>query len=203
MIEVRNMFTTSEAAYAVDRNGKIIAWNSAAEKTFEISETEAIGQSCWELLSGQDIFGNRLCCEGCPIRASAFRKEPVNRFQIYFRTASNECKQFTVSTMMFDVADESVFVHLCIPAPEIGTASSSIKNPYKSYLPLGYQYKALTHREIEVFSHLHKGKSIRGIADTLKISPSTVRNHVQHILLKLRCHSRYEAVAIGRKLDLI
>jgi DNA-binding NarL/FixJ family response regulator len=50
---------------------------------------------------------------------------------------------------------------------------------------------------------LHKGKSIKDISDTLTISPSTVRNHVQHILLKLRVHSRYEAVAVGRKLMLI
>lgn len=197
---VKNRYNTGEPAYAVDRNGKIVAWNQAAEKALGFAESEALGQLCWELLSGQDIFGNRLCCEGCPIRASAFNNEPINRFQIYFNTASNQRKHFTVSTLMlFNAPGEDVFIHLCTPIPETGNTKTAIENPSKP----DYQYKRLTGRETEILTHLHKGKSIKDIADTLTISPLTVRNHVQHILLKLQVHSRYEAVAIGRKLKLI
>ena len=200
MNSVKERYSTCETAYAVDRNGKIIAWNQAAEKNLGFVESEALGKSCWELLSGQDIFGNRLCCEGCPIRASAFINEPINRFQIYFRTASNQRKHFAVSTLMlFDAPGEDIFIHLCTPIPETGNTKTAIENPSR----LDYQHERLTSRETEILAQLHKGKSIEDIADSLTISPCTVRNHVQHILSKLQVHSRYEAVAIGRKLMLI
>jgi len=109
MITGKNTFRTSEAAFAVDRNGQIVAWNQAAKRTFGYTKSRALGKRCWELLSGRDIFGNQSCCEGCPVRAAAF---------------------------------------------------------------------------------------------VLTISPSTVRNHTQHILSKLDVHSRFEAVAIGRKQNL-
>ena len=199
-----NIFITNETAFAVDRNGEIIAWNPAAENTFEFSESEALGQSCWELLSGQDIFGNPLCCQGCPIRASAFRNEPINRFQINFRTASNQRKHFSVSNLLlFNALGEGVLVHLCTHMPQAGITVSTLKKPSANSPSMDFQYQELTDREIEVLTHLHKGETIKNIADTLNISPSTVRNHVQHILLKLRVHSRYQAVATGRKLDLI
>lgn len=199
-----NIFITNETAFAVDRDGRIIAWNPAAEKTFGFPENEALGQSCWELLSGQDIFGNPMCCEGCPIRASAFRNEPINRFQIYFRTASNQRKHFSVSNLMlFNTSGEGILVHLCTLIPEAGITASTLKTPSANSPSMDYPHKELTHRETEVLMHLHEGKTIKNIAETLNISPSTVRNHVQHVLLKLRVHSRYEAVVMGRKLNLI
>ena len=78
MFAGKNLFSTSETAYAVDRNGQIVVWNQAAEQTFGYAESEALGQQCWELLSGRDVFGNQSCCEGCPIRATAFNNEPIN-----------------------------------------------------------------------------------------------------------------------------
>ena len=52
------VFNTGEPAYAVDRNGRIVAWNEAAAHTFGYSESTALNANCWELLAGQDIFGN-------------------------------------------------------------------------------------------------------------------------------------------------
>ena len=72
MIVKENIFSTSETAYAVDRDGQIVVWNQAAEQTFGYTESEAFGQQCWKLLPGRDVFGNQSCCEGCPVRATAF-----------------------------------------------------------------------------------------------------------------------------------
>ena len=41
------------------------------------------------------------------------------------------------------------------------------------------------------------------MAANLSVSPSTIRNHTQKILLKLHVHSRLEAVSLGRKLGFI
>ncbi len=202
MIARNNIFSTSETAYAVDREGRIVVWNQAAEKTFGYAESEALGQQCWELLSGRDVFSNHFCCESCPIRVSAFNGELINRFQIDFETAAHESRRFTVSTlMMCNGPDKDVLVHLCHPLLE---ASESKVTNHKSNHPTVHSHlKPLTPRETEVLTLLHKGMTIAEIATALCISPSTVHNHNQHILLKLHVHSRFEAVALGRKLGLI
>ena len=202
MIREKNTFRTSEAAFAVDRNGQIVAWNQAAKRTFGYTKSRALGQRCWELLSGRDIFGNQSCCEGCPVRAAAFTNEPINRFQIDFKTASQERKRFTVSTLMlFNGPGKEVFVHLC--RPKSGVSESAIPKHAANHSCANYQHKPLTPRETEVLTLLHKGMTVMEIADVLTVSPSTVRNHTQHILSKLDVHSRFEAVAIGRSLNLI
>ena len=193
----KQVFSTSETAYAVDRSGQIVVWNQAAERTFGYVESEALGQQCWELLSGRDVFGNQSCCKGCPIRATAFNNEPINRFQVDFITAAKEQKRFTVSTLMLlnDPGNE-VFVHLC--QPESDAAEEVANQPSVSN-----QRKPLTPKELEVLTLLHKGLTVAETATALTVSVSTVRNHTQHILFKLNVHSRFEAVALGRKLNLI
>lgn len=202
MIASKYIFSTSETAYAVDRNGQIVAWNEAAEHTFGYTESKALGQHCWELLSRRDIFGNQSCCDGCPVRARAFNDEPIYRFQVDFKTAAHERKRFTVSTLMlFNGPDEEMFVHLCRPESD-GNESTGTKH-LTNHSPVKNLHKTLTLRETEVLTLLHKGMTISEIAAALSIRPSTVRNHTQHILLKLQVHSRFEAVALGRKFGLI
>ena len=202
MIERDKLFSTSEPAYAVDRNGQIVVWNQAAEQTFGFAESEALGQQCWELLSGRDVFGNQSCCEGCPVRATAFNDEPINRFQVEFKTADHQLKLFTVSTLMLFISPgEELFVHLCHPEPDVN--ESTITQHGSSHPVAGSQLKVLTQRETEVLTFLHKGMTLPAIATELGVSTTTVRNHTQHIISKLNVHSRFEAVALGRKLGLI
>lgn len=202
MIMGKDIFSTSETAYAVDRNGQIVVWNRAAERTFGYVESEALGQQCWELLSGRDVFGNQSCCEGCPVRATAFNDEPINRFQVDFKTAAHERKRFTVSTLMiFNRSGMEVFVHLC--RPDSDPNESQVTQHSTNHSTANYHHKTLTARQTEVLALLHKGMTIAEIAAALSVSTSTVRNHTQHILLKLHVHSRFEAVALGRKLNLI
>ena len=57
----------------------------------------------------------------------------------------------------------------------------------------------LTPRELEVLRQLASGTAGTEIATDLAISPVTVRNQVQNILVKLQVHSRLEAVARMRR----
>jgi DNA-binding CsgD family transcriptional regulator len=198
----KNVFSTSETAYAVDRAGQVVVWNQAAEKTFGYAESTALGQQCWELLSGRDVFGNQSCCEGCPVRATAFNNEPINQFQVDFKTAKQGFKRFNVSTLMlFNSPGKEVFVHLCRPGFE--ASESAVTKQTANHPTVDHQYKTLTPRETEVLTLLHKGMTVAEMAAKLSVSPSTIRNHTQHVLSKLHVHSRFEAVAIGRKLELI
>jgi len=63
--------------------------------------------------------------------------------------------------------------------------------------------ESLTRRERQILGFFAQGLGTAAIADSLAISPTTVRNHSQHILAKLRVHSRLQAVARGYAKGLI
>ena len=198
MITQENSFCTGDSAFAVNRSGRIVAWNKAASQSFGYSNSQALGQRCWELLSGRDVFGNRFCSEGCPILASAFRNEPINHFQIDFRTATHENLKCSVSALtLFRLPHQGVLIHLCQSKSDIDNSMVT------KHASLAHMHQTLTARETETLCLLHRGMTIAEIAAAMGISASTVRNHTQHILLKLQVHSRFEAVALGRKLGLI
>ncbi|HET7476814.1 MAG TPA: response regulator transcription factor [Dermatophilaceae bacterium] len=57
----------------------------------------------------------------------------------------------------------------------------------------------LTRRERDVLHGLMEGLSRNEIGERLRVSPNTVRTHVQSILSKLHVHSALSAVALARK----
>ncbi len=196
------IFDTGEPAYAVDRNGTIVAWNAAATSALGYSDSQAVGKKCWSLLQGQDAFGNQYCCERCPLREMASHHKSVNRCGMYFRTADGKLKAFTVSTLvLFDRHDRETLIHMCRKEPGAAADMPAFAQPPKS--SRGNSHGVLTPRESQVLKHLCDGYATSEIATLLSISVPTVRNHVEHILHKLHAHSRLEAVAVGRRLGLV
>jgi LuxR family maltose regulon positive regulatory protein len=63
-------------------------------------------------------------------------------------------------------------------------------------------FEALTEREVQVLRLLNTELSIPEIADELIVGVSTVRSHVKNIYSKLGVHSRYEAIAKAKELDI-
>lgn len=63
--------------------------------------------------------------------------------------------------------------------------------------------EALTPRELEVLLALSEGLSTSEICERLVIAPNTLRSHVQNIVLKLRVHSKLEAVTFALRHRLI
>ena len=61
----------------------------------------------------------------------------------------------------------------------------------------------LSKREIEILHFLMSGKTNQVIAEALYLSPSTVKNHVQNIMKKLRVKTRGHAVTRGFNLGLL
>lgn len=59
-----------------------------------------------------------------------------------------------------------------------------------------YLVESLSHRELEVLSLINQGDRNKRIAETLSISASTVKRHLQNIYQKLQVNSRTEAIVI-------
>ena len=194
-------YITGDAAFAVDKRGEIVLWNTVAEESLGYPASEALGQKCWKLLSGEDTYGNRYCCHHCPIRKMAFQCEPVNSFQFTCKTASGESIAFGVSCItVFDKPDNGMLIHICRPenqSPEAGNGH------LPSRAPAGNGLGSLSQREIEVLALLAVKTSTQDIATTLSISIRTVRTHIQHLMYKLQVHKRLEAVEVGKRLKLI
>jgi DNA-binding NarL/FixJ family response regulator len=62
---------------------------------------------------------------------------------------------------------------------------------------------ALTQRELEVLQAAAHGNAVREIAETLVISPATVKSHLENIYAKLGVSDRAAAVARGLREGLI
>jgi DNA-binding NarL/FixJ family response regulator len=58
---------------------------------------------------------------------------------------------------------------------------------------------SLTLREKEIFRLVQEGLSNKEIASRLRITPNTVKNHVHHLLEKLRVRNRHEAAWLRTK----
>ena len=64
-------------------------------------------------------------------------------------------------------------------------------------------YEQLTAREIEVLNELARGRANKEIADTLKISEYTAKDHLKSILAKLRVADRTQAVTAALQRGII
>src|SRR2546428_13208827 len=55
----------------------------------------------------------------------------------------------------------------------------------------------LSPRQMEILQLMADGLSARDIASYLSMSPLTLRTHVQNILMRLRVHTKVEALAVS------
>lgn len=57
----------------------------------------------------------------------------------------------------------------------------------------------LTPRQLEILQLVAEGKNTRDIAQGLRMSPLTLRTHIQNVLTRLAVHTKLEAVALAIK----
>jgi PAS domain S-box-containing protein len=192
--------STGDPAFATDEDGRIVIWNRAAERLLGYAAARVLGKPCHEILCGQDLFGNRFCDENCSLTKMVRREEPIRRFQMDIRTVSGSSLRVELSALCVRGPRQSQFtlIHLVRPADVAGSREQPFSEdlvdvPATSGPPT--EQSPLTARELQVLRHLAEGMGTREIADTLHISVTTVRTHVQNVLGKLELHSQTQAVA--------
>ncbi len=199
---------TSDPAFAVDGLGEIAAWNRGAAKAFGIKSADAVGNPCFEVVCGVDDDG-KICSSECVIRRSAREDHLLHNFDLRIHTPKGR-EWFNFSLIILDPAKTSgpYVVHLMrsidtykrlekllrdfvVGATNISQAKAAAL--FSSTRSLSRE-ASLTTRETQILKLVAKSKTSLEIANDLRISPTTVDNHVQHILRKLSARSRLEAV---------
>ncbi len=203
----------ADGAFLVDDQGTIRFWNRAAERLTGFRAAEVVGRSCHEVLRGETPGGQPLCNPACAVAGQVRRGAGVRNFDMRTRTKAGRPIWLNISSLpvpsarrgrfwsvhLFrDVSRQARIRHLvaalhsalCCAAPASPALPQSPAPEPSADLPL-------SKREREILQQLALGKTTKGIADALCVSPATVRNHVQHILEKLGAHSRLEALAVA------
>ena len=195
--------STTDPAFAVDGEGKITAWNSAAETALGYSRRNALGKFCFEVICGKDRFGNEVCQRECLVLRSLREGKPVRRFRMHVRAGSGHYVEAECASLcILGSAREATVIHLLRLWP--GRGSGPVAHFRRSDTPpLQRAAPSLTPREKEVLDLLAAGRSTRQMAEDLHVSPATVRTHVEHVLGKLQAHSRLEAVVVGTREGLL
>ena len=194
---------TGTAAFSRGPDGTITAWNAAAEMLTSVPAFEAIGRRCHEVIKGLDVFGNDFCGESCNSWRMAAANRLIHPYRLIMTNATGSRLALRVSILTARGPGGPELVHLVEFAAERSDANVESSEPENNRAAREYARAGLTLRELEVLRHLAEGHSTKETARRLEISTTTVRNHVSRCLQKLDAHSRVEAVAVGRRLDLV
>ncbi len=174
-------------AYATDQDDRIVFWNKGAEGLFGKDAEDVLGKPAHKVVGKRDWFGHRRRTEPadpCSISTLGMTLYliPGRRRHLYtlvhvLQSAAQTCRPGAAGTLH----NSSLLNESCqppVPFPAIG-------------LP------PLTHREREILDLLADGLQNKEVAQEIRISSVTVRNHVQNILAKLGVHSKLEAVSMA------
>jgi PAS domain S-box-containing protein len=204
------------AAFATDEKGHITIWNEGAREMLGYPASQVLGKSCHDIICGRDVFGNRFCDRQCALMLMTDRHEAVRHFELDVRTESGEILQAHVSIVVLPGprARQYTMVHFIERVDRHREANALVRRILNEQHPLPVLHPAvadapwaqspsLTAREIQILRLLAEGASTKGIADSLFISVTTTRNHVQNILRKLDVHSKLEAVSLALRTHLL
>lgn len=200
--------STADAAFAIDQRGVVVAWNEAATALFGLEAPNVIGKSCHDIVCGRDVFGNQYCDVNCALLRMVRLREPAHGFEIDVQPAAGLSRRMLVTVLVDRGEDNRSFtvVHVLRPVrprdEALPATGANVTGTSDAPLPRPL-FEPLTARELEVLRLLACGTSTADLAETLFISVSTVRSHVQNILRKLEVHSKLEAVATGYRHGLI
>jgi PAS domain S-box-containing protein len=203
---------TADAAFAVDSEGLITAWNPAATELFGVESNLVIGQPCRKILRGADDGGG-ICSDDCTVARALQANSNVTNFDVKVETALGR-RWCNISVLIVDdpltrSRHAIHIVHLCekkkrlerLVQDFVANESRLTKQLIPDQQPPNIFN--LSTREIQVLKLLAKSMSTAAISTELCISNSTVKNHVKHIMAKLEAHSRLQAVRRGQEAGLV
>jgi PAS domain S-box-containing protein len=194
---------SADGVYAVDADDRIVFWNSSAERMLGYTPEEAIGRPCYELLAGEGA-GEGICSPHCSVMRCAIRGGYPESYDVVQRSRSGELRLLNISIVVLRGRGRrsTLGVHVFRDVTDKREIEGRARVLLGSIGAGSDEHPDLTKREREVLRMLACGFNNRQIAAVLGISPTTVRNHIEHLLGKMGVHSKLEAVVQGARLRL-
>lgn len=199
----------ADAAFAVDDEGCISAWNKAAVDLFGVSASDAISARCHNLLQCADENG-LVSAERCVIEGVARGNCARANFDLRLQTKNGRLWCNLSILIGSDPGSGQRHTIYIVRPCEVGKRLEQALSEFvRTQTRNGVNgipapaMNALTSREVEVLKRLAKGESTRSIANQLNISAATVNNHVKHILTKFDVHTRLEAIRHAESVGVI
>lgn len=207
------LLRTVDGIFVVDARQRIVHWNSGCEQLFGLPVERAVGRPCSEIVRGKDPVQQPLCGGCCCLASFADDPNIPGMFPLRAFDAAGRELRLTVSVLLMPSTrkEQRLCVHLLrrdsmtdpllalqkderlARQPPSGTAADGAASPDAC---------GLTAREREILRLLSEGLAVAAIAQLMRISVVTVRNHVHHIETKLSVHSQAEAVAYAYRHNL-
>ena len=194
--------STRTAAFSRGPDGAITSWNRGAEKLFALPAESALGRKCHKVMAGCDLFGNDYCCAECASWRMTESDRLVHPYRLTVKESGGRSMTLRVSILAVRSPEGTQLVHLLDVVFGAGVFAV-VSDEYDEENDWGWPCSILTRRELQVLRHMAVGYSTDQIARQLLISSTSVRNYVSRCLQKLEAHSRVEAVAAARRLDLV
>ncbi len=176
-------------------DGRVCFCNAAAARLLGTASLVAEGRPCWTVGRLETLDGDPFCGPDCPIRRHGRAGRLGELDRVVLRTRPPDSTDVELITFLVEQPSRERLAALHIllpvlPAEAFWADSRNAAGPDDvELLP-----SRISAREMEVLHLLARGLKTAAIASTLRISPVTVRTHVQRILKKLGLHRRLEAV---------
>ncbi|HEC90717.1 MAG TPA: PAS domain S-box protein [Alphaproteobacteria bacterium] len=94
----------SDAAFVVDREQRILAWNRRAEELLGYSRNEVLGHFCYDVIGAVLPDGQRLCTPDCQAKASFGCGKPYANGHCLSRGKNGEWVNMQLSSIVFSDA---------------------------------------------------------------------------------------------------
>ena len=203
---------SGDGVYAVDSDQRIVFWNAEAQRLLGHAASEVIGKHCYDVIAGGDHLGDPFCGPDCPVIECARKGRAPENYDVHTRTAAGKSCWINVSIVVLKgrTARSTIAVHLFRDVTtrrrgelELRQALHKASAPERVGEPSGRAASRLTRREAEVLQMMACGLDNKTIGETLGVSATTVRNHIEHLLAKLGVHSKLEAVVYAARHRLV
>lgn len=195
---------TGDGVFAVDADRRVVYCNAACERILGVDGHSVLGSPCDEVMRGFEASGAVLCSPDCRVLRCSRRGRAADTYDLVRTDGRGGAQWLNVSIVVLRGRSHrsTLMVHLIRDVTarrEVEQRAAALLGRLSAADDATSAIPEITRREAEVLRLLACGASNRAIGETLGISPTTVRNHIEHLLAKLGVHSKLEAVVYAAR----